>query len=68
MSYLVEDLIIKNMLIEAKGIYERNQCQGYIHKDILDKLNAVVYQKELDTSLNFYDKFEPISRPIENYI
>lgn len=68
LSYLAEDLAHKNKIQEAKGIYLRNQLEGFVRDDILQKINSVEYDVAQDTSLNHYDEFEQLSRPKENYI
>ena len=34
----------------------------------LQRIKMIGYDKSKDTSLNLYDEFEPLSRPIEEFI
>lgn len=34
----------------------------------MEKLNEITYDKALDSSLNCYDEFEPLSRPKADYM
>ena len=47
---------------------ERNNVENYIRPEVKDRLNEVVYDEAKDSSLYNYDEFEPLSRPIEEYI
>lgn len=68
LSYLAEDLIHKNKMQEAKGIFLRNQLEGFVRPDVQEKMNTVEYEEAKDSSLNGYDEFEQLSRPKEDYI
>lgn len=63
MSYLVEDLAHKGKMIEAKGMMIRHEVQTFLRPEVCQKLETVVYDMKLDSSLNTYDAFEPLSRP-----
>ena len=68
LAYLVEELIQRDKLMEAKGVYLRNRLQKKVKKEDLEKIKLVGYDKSQDTSLNLYDEFEPLSRPLEEYM
>ena len=68
MSYLVEDLQHQNKSMEAKGMMIRHQIETYLRPEVLESLKAVEYDEKLDTSLMKYDAFEPLSRPINEYM
>lgn len=67
-GYLVEDLAHNNKLNEAKGIMERHGVEGYIRVEVKEKLTNFEYDESQDSSLYLYDEFEPLSRPIQEYI
>lgn len=68
LSYLAEDLAHKSKLQEAKGIFMRNQLDGFVRADMMEKIAAVEYIPQQDSSLNCYDEFEQLSRPKDDYI
>lgn len=68
MSYLVEDLTHKEKLQEAKGIFLRNQLEGFLRPEVHTTLQQVEYDQSKDSSLNGYDEFETLSRPKEEYL
>ena len=43
LSYLAEDLAHKNKLQEAKGIFLRNQLDGFVREDIMEKIGTLEY-------------------------
>ena len=45
LSYLAEDLAHKNKLHEAKGIYLRNQLDGYLRSDVVETLAPIEYDQ-----------------------
>ena len=67
-GYLVEDLAHKNKLNEAKGIMQRNQIEEYLRPETLEQLVQYNYNQSTDTSLPGPDAFEPLSRPLEDYL
>ena len=43
LSYLAEDLTHKNKIQEAKGIFLRNQLEGFVREDIMEKIQSIEY-------------------------
>jgi hypothetical protein len=68
MSYLVEDLHHKGKVQEAIGIMKRNQVETHVRSEIMEELMKVQYDEKLDTSLQKHDAFEPLSRPLQDYM
>ena len=74
LGYLVEDLTIKDKkglnekMNSAKGIMLRNQIEDYIRPEVLEKLERFDYDESTDASLPREDAFEPLSRPIDDYL
>lgn len=68
LGYMVEDLVHNKKMNEGKGICNRNQVIDYVRPEIKEKLEEWQYDETKDSSLFTYDEFEPMSRPIENYI
>lgn len=68
LGYLVEDLAHNNKFIEAKGIMQRHNVESYMRPEVKEKLANIEYEESKDSSLYLYDEFEPLSRPIEDYI
>jgi hypothetical protein len=68
LGYLVEDLAHNNKLNEAKGIMQRHGVESYIRIEVKERLENLDYDESQDSSLYLYDEFEPLSRPIEEYI
>jgi hypothetical protein len=68
LAYLVEDLVHRNKLQEARGIFDRNYLKNYVREDVLYKLNSVMYDPAKDSSIHVSDAFGPVTTPIENYI
>jgi len=68
LGYLVEDLNHKGRKQEAKGIMIRNQVETHIRPEALASLADVVYDQSKDTSLQKQDAFEPLSRPLNEYM
>jgi hypothetical protein len=57
-----------NKLNEAKGIMQRHGVESYIRIEVKERLENLDYDESQDSSLYLYDEFEPLSRPIEEYI
>lgn len=48
LAYLVEDLVFKGKLNEAKGVVERNDLHSTLREDVREQLADVVYDYKLD--------------------
>ena len=59
LAYLVEDLVFKGKLNEAKGVVMRNDLDDVLREDVREKLLDVVYDQKLDPVP--YDVFGPLS-------
>ena len=59
LSYLVEDLVFKGKMNEAKGVYERHDLHDTVREDIKEQLADVIYDPKKDTPP--YDEFGPLS-------
>lgn len=59
LQYLVEDLVNKEKLNEAKGVCERNNLIDHIKEETRGKLFGVVYDQKLDPKP--YDMFAPLT-------
>jgi len=69
LAYLVEDLIHKGKLMEAKGIVLRNGIETYIRRGTVQaKLREITYDENQDSSLTMKDSFAPMSQPNSDYI
>jgi len=44
LGYVVEDLVHKNLLNDAKGIFLRNNLHGFVREEIEEELNDWVYK------------------------
>lgn len=68
LGYLVEDLLHKGKLIEAKGIMTRNKVETHVRSEVFESLKLIDYDESKDSSLQQYDAFEPLSKPANEYI
>ena len=59
LGYLVEDLIWKGKLNEAKGVCLRNDLNKVIRENIREQLADVVYNPKLEAPI--FDVFGPLS-------
>ena len=66
LSYLVEDLVYKKKLNEAKGVFLRHKLQDFVRAEIKEELEDVVYDPKKEAK--FVDEFAPVSQPKSNYI
>ena len=66
LAYLVEDLVHKNRLNEAKGVYLRNNLQDTVRPDVKEHLDDYDYDPSKDVPAP--DFFGPVSTAIESYI
>ena len=48
LAYLVEDLVFKGKMNEAKGVVIRNDLDGVLRNDVKERLADVVYDPKLD--------------------
>lgn len=59
LAYLVEDLVFKGKLNEARGIYDRHNLLGNVRKDANERLMDVIYDPKKEKK--FEDAFGPIT-------
>ena len=59
LAYLVEDLVFKGKMNEAKGVVERNNLETTLREDVMERLADIVYDPKLDPAP--YDVFGPLS-------
>lgn len=59
LAYLVEDLVFKGKLNEAKGVVIRNDLESTLREDVREQLADVIYDPALDPKP--YDVFGPLS-------
>jgi hypothetical protein len=59
LAYLVEDLVFKGKMNEAKGVVIRNELDSTLREDVKEQLADVIYNKALDPAP--YDVFGPLS-------
>lgn len=67
-SYLVEDLAFRRKEMEAVGIMRRNEVESYVREDVHQKLSAIQYNPDKDSSLKCIDSFSPMSQPLSDYL
>jgi hypothetical protein len=51
LAFLVDDLVHNKKIMEALGIYTRNELAGYVRPESDKELTGVVYDREKDTSI-----------------
>lgn len=66
LGYLVEDLVHKGKLNEAKGVCLRHGVHDFIRQETKETLNDVMYDQSKDPLP--YDGFGPLSQPVDKYI
>lgn len=59
LAYLVEDLVFKGKVNEAKGVVERNELFDILREDVREQLADVVYDPKKEPKL--IDVFSPLS-------
>jgi hypothetical protein len=59
MSFLVEDLIQKGKLNEAKGVCQRNNLYHILREETMHKLQHIIYDPKKDPAP--YDVFGPLT-------
>ena len=66
LSYLVEDLVHKGKMNEAKGIYLRHKLQAKVREEVREQLDDVVYDPKKDPIP--VDIYGPVSQPATDYL
>lgn len=61
MSYLVEDLVHKDKINEAKGIYLRHHISHIVRPDVKEVLDKWHYDPKKEAP--HHDEFAPLSKP-----
>jgi hypothetical protein len=66
LGYLVEDLVYKNKMNEAKGLIIRHGLHSEIREETREKLADIIYDQSKDPLP--YDGFAPLSKPEDKFI
>jgi hypothetical protein len=63
LAYLVEDLVFKGKMNEAKGVVLRNDLEEVLREDVRERLSDINYNKAKDYEP--YDVFGPLTTDVE---